>query len=342
MPLSPGQWQKALTADVLQPVYLLAGEQLLVLEAADALRAQARKLGYSEREVLEVGQHFDWNDLARSAAGMSLFATRRLIDLRLPTGKPGKEGGAAIEAYCDSAPPDTVLLIVANEWSKRHEGAWTQAVDAIGAVVPVWPLKPDELPHWIGQRMAARGLAATPEAVEALVERTEGNLLAAAQEIDKLALLSNGEVLDAERMESLVANAARYDVFRLTDAVLAGQGAQVSRILVGLRAEGDMVAGLMPMVVKELLRTAALARVQAGGGNLAAEMKAQGIWEAKQAPFKRALQRHASPARWDRFVAEASKIDRTAKGRGEGDAWVALERLLLAIADAKAVRLLVA
>ena len=143
-------------------------------------------------------------------------------------------------------------------------------------------------------------------------------------------------------MESLVANAARYDVFRLTDAVLAGQGAQVSRILAGLRAEGDMVAGLMPMVVKELLRTAALARVQAGGGNLAAEMKAQGIWEAKQAPFKRALQRHASPARWDRFVAEASKIDRTAKGRGEGDAWVALERLLLAIADAKAVRLLVA
>ena len=109
-----------------------------------------------------------------------------------------------------------------------------------------------------------------------------------------------------------------------------------------LEAEGDMVAGLMPMVVKELLRTAALARVQAGGGNLAAEMKAQGIWEAKQAPFKRALQRHASPARWDRFVAEASKIDRTAKGRGEGDAWVALERLLLAIADAKAVRLLVA
>ena len=157
-----------------------------------------------------------------------------------------------------------------------------------------------------------------------------------------MCIRDSGQTLDADRMEALVANAARYDVFRLTDAVLAGQGAQVSRILDGLRAEGDVVAGLMPMIVKELLRTAALARVQAAGGNLAAEMKAQGILEAKQAPFKRALQRHASPARWDRFVAEASKIDRTAKGRGEGDAWVALERLLLAIAEAKAVRLLVA
>jgi DNA polymerase-3 subunit delta len=175
-----------------------------------------------------------------------------------------------------------------------------------------------------------------------LVERVEGNLLAAAQEIDKLALLANGESLDAGSMESLVADAARYDVFRLTDTMLDGQGALVSRMLSGLRAEGEAVAGLMPMVTRELLRTAALARVQARGGNLGAEMKAQGIWETRQAPFKRALQRHANPARWDRFVAEASRIDRTAKGRGDGDAWIAMERLLLAVADARAVRLLVA
>ena len=143
-------------------------------------------------------------------------------------------------------------------------------------------------------------------------------------------------------MQSLVADAARYDVFRLTDSMLDGQGAQASRMLAGLRAEGDVVAGLMPMVVRELLRTAALARVQAAGGNLGAEMKSQGIWDARQAPFKRALQRHPNPARWDRFIAEASRIDRIAKGRAEGDAWVALERLLLAVAEAKAVRLLVA
>ena len=106
MPLNPAQWQKALAADSLQPVYLLAGEELLVLEAADALRAQARKLGYAEREVLEVGNHFDWNDLARAAAGMSLFATRRLLDLRLPTGRPGTEGAKAINEFCANPPPD--------------------------------------------------------------------------------------------------------------------------------------------------------------------------------------------------------------------------------------------
>ena len=174
------------------------------------------------------------------------------------------------------------------------------------------------------------------------VQRFTTSVAQAMQEIDKLILLAGGNTLDASTMQSLVADAARYDVFRLTDAVLDGQAALVSRMLAGLRAEGDAVAGLMPMVIRELLRTAALARAQARGGNLGAEMKSQGIWEARQAPFKRALQRHPNPARWDRFVAEASRIDRIAKGRADGDAWIAMERLLLAIAAARAVRLLVA
>ena len=344
MELKPEQLAARGTTEPLYPVYLIAGpETLRVLEAADAVRAQARAQGIGEREVFDAdGRDFDWGQLEASFNAPSLFSARRLVEVRLPGGKPGKEGAEVISAFCANPPPDVVLLITAGEWGKAYQSKWSDAIARVGVVAVAWAIKPHELPGWIEGRLRGKGLRADRDAVQLLADRVEGNLLAAAQEIDKLALLSNGEVLDAERMESLVANAARYDVFRLTDAVLAGQGAQVSRILAGLRAEGDMVAGLMPMVVKELLRTAALARVQAGGGNLAAEMKAQGIWEAKQAPFKRALQRHASPARWDRFVAEASKIDRTAKGRGEGDAWVALERLLLAIADAKAVRLLVA
>ncbi|HEX7803105.1 MAG TPA: DNA polymerase III subunit delta [Pseudoxanthomonas sp.] len=328
----------------LHPVYLIAGPEMLrVLEAADAVRRQARAQGIGEREVFDAdGRDFDWATLEATFNAPSLFSARRLVEVRLPTGKPGKDGAEAIAAFCANPPPDVVLLITAGEWSKAHHGKWTDAISKIGAIAIAWAIKPHELAGWVESRLRAKGLRADRDAVQILVERVEGNLLAAAQEIDKLALLADGDTLDAEKMEALVADAARYDVFRLTDAVLGGQGQQVSRMLAGLRAEGDVVAGLMPMVVKELLRTAALARAQARGANLASEMKSQGIWETKQAPFKRALQRHPNPARWDRFAAEASRIDRIAKGRADGDAWVALERLLLAIAEARAVRLLVA
>lgn len=328
----------------LYPAYLIAGPEMLrVLEAADAVRRQARAQGIGEREVFDAdGRDFDWATLEATFNAPSLFSARRLVEVRLPTGKPGKDGAEAIAAFCANPPPDVVLLITAGEWSKAHHGKWTDAISKIGAIAIAWAIKPHELAGWVESRLRAKGLRADRDAVQILVERVEGNLLAAAQEIDKLALLADGDTLDAEKMESLVADAARYDVFRLTDAVLGGQGQQVSRMLAGLRAEGDVVAGLMPMVVKELLRTAALARAQARGANLASEMKAQGIWETKQAPFKRALQRHPNPARWDRFAAEASRIDRIAKGRADGDAWVAMERLLLAIAEARAVRLLVA
>ena len=335
----------ALPADgTLHPVYLIAGpETLRVLEAADAVRKQARAQGISEREIFDAeGRDFDWDTLEASFNAPSLFSAQRVVEVRLPTGKPGKDGAEVISKFCANPPPDVILLITAGDWSKAHHGKWTDAISRIGVIAVAWAIKPHELAGWVESRLRAKGLRADSGAVQILVERVEGNLLAAAQEIDKLVLLADGDSINAEKMQSLVADAARYDVFRLTDAMLGGQGAQVSRILAGLRAEGDVVAGLMPMVVKEILRTAALARVQARGGNLGAEMKTQGIWETRQAPFKRALQRHANPARWDRFVAEASRIDRIAKGRGDGDAWVSLERLLLAIAEAKAVRLLVA
>ena len=328
----------------LHPAYLVAGpETLRVLEGADSVRRRARAQGVGEREVFDAdGRDFDWGHLQATFNAPSLFSARRLVEVRLPTGKPGKEGIAAIIAFCDNPPPDVVLLITAGDWSKAHHGKWTEAVSRIGVLAVAWAIKPHELAGWVETRLRTKGLQADREAVQVLVERVEGNLLAAAQEIDKLALLADGGILDAPTMESLVADAARYDVFRLTDAMLGGQAPQVSRMLAGLRAEGDAVAGLMPMLVRELLRTAALARAQARGANLGSEMKSQGIWETRQAPFKRALLRHPNPARWDRFVAEASRIDRMAKGRAEGDAWVSLERLLLGIAEARAVRLLVA
>ncbi|WP_242113129.1 DNA polymerase III subunit delta [Luteimonas aquatica] len=341
MELSPERLSAQLRAEPLRPVYLIAGpEPLRVIEAADAVRAQARAQGYAEREVFDAdGRDFDWNALSASFRAPSLFSSQRLIELRLPTAKPGKEGAEVIADYCAQPPGDTALLITGGEWSRQHGGKWSEAVARAGHLVVAWAVKPHEMTDWVEGRLRSRGVHADRDAVQRLVARVEGNLLAAAQEIDKLALLADGQPLDAARMEALVADAARFDVFRLVDATLNGQAAQVSRMLAGLRAEGEAVPALMGMVVRELQLAAALARVQARGGNLAAEFKAQRVWDSKQAVYRRALQRHAAP-RWERFVAEAGRIDRMSKGRAAGDPWQALERLLLAVSEAKALPLL--
>ena len=238
-------------------------------------------------------------------------------------------------------PADVVLLVVANEWSNRHAGKWSEAIGRVGHSCIAWQVKPHELNGWIDRRLRSRGVKAAPDAVARLAQRIEGNLLAAAQEVDKLALLAEGDApIDLARMDALVADSARYDVFRLVDAALNGQPAQVSRMLAGLRAEGEAVPALMGMVVKELQTVAALARAR----NFAAECKALRIWDAKQAVYKRALGKHP-PERWQRFVVEAGRVDRIAKGRwrpGEepADAWLQLERVLLAVADKGATRLL--
>jgi DNA polymerase III subunit delta len=346
MELTPERLAAQLASEPLRPAYLIAGpETLRVLEAADAVRAQARVEGIAEREVFDAdGRDFDWNQLAQSVNAPSLFASRRVLEVRLPSAKPGKDGAEFISGFCANPPNDVVLLITGEDWSRQHGGKWSEAIARIGHHAIAWALKPHEMPEWVERRLRARGLRADRDAVERLVERVEGNLLAAAQEIDKLALLSDGESIDLARMESYVADAARFDVFRLLDATLNGQPAQALRMLHGLRAEGEAVPALMGMLVMELQRAAVLARVQAKGGNLAAEFKAQRVWDAKQAVYRRALQRHDA-ARWERFVVEAGRVDRIAKGRpriGEepADAWLALERLLLAVAESRGSTLL--
>lgn len=335
MPLNAAQWQKSLTADQLRSVYLLAGEELLVLEAADALRAQARKLGYAEREVLDVGNHFDWDDLARSAAGMSLFASRRLLDLRLPTGRPGTEGAKAINEFCANPPPDVTLLITATEWSSKHEGAWTKNLDAAGALVVFNAPRPNEWASWIGARLASRGLSATPDAAALLAERVEGNLLAAAQEIDKLVVLHGQGKIDAAEMENLVADSARYDAFKLTDAAFAGEGGRALRILHGLHAEGDELIALMGWLVNQLQLALRLANAR----DFAAQARAERLWPAREQLFRKALRR-APREHWLQCLARAARIDRMAKGREQGDPWLEAERLIAAIAEPRAAQAL--
>ncbi len=345
MELTPDRLARQLAAEPLRPAWLVAGtETLLVLEAADDIRKAARAQGIDEREVHDMeGRAPDWDALSASIHAPSLFANRRLIEIRLPTGKPGTAGSKIICEICKELPPDVVLLVIANDWSRSHSGKWSEAVGKVGHSCIAWPIKPHELNAWIDRRLRSRGLKVTPDATARLAQRVEGNLLAAAQEIDKLALLaaSAGEqTLDLQAMESLVSDSARFDVFRLLDATLNGHPAQVSRMLAGLRAEGEAVPALLGMVAKEMMTLAALSRAR----NLAAEFKAQRVWDSKQAMYTRALKRH-SPERWQRFVADISAVDRIAKGRvrvgdESADAWLQLERVLLAVADKRALGLL--
>ena len=238
----------------LRPIYLLSGDEPLQLgEAADAIRAQARAQGFAEREVMHVEAGFDWNALAAASDTLSLFAEQRLIDLRLPSGKPGKEGGAALAEYAANPPQDTVLLITSGKLDKNAAKAkWYKALDSAGVTLQVWPVEANQLPRWVGQRMRARGLSASPEAAQLLAERVEGNLLAAAQEIEKLLLLYGESSVDAEMVEQGVADSARYDIFELVDTALLGDAPRVARIMEGLHGEGVEPILILWALVREI------------------------------------------------------------------------------------------
>ncbi len=337
MALSQAQFEQRLAREPLPPVVLLASaEPLLLLEAADQLRQRAREQGYAERSVFEIDKDFDWNELSADLASLSLFSTRRLIEVRLPTGRPGKDGSERLSAFARDPVPDLVLLIQAAQWSRAHETAWVKAVDNAGWLVPMWPLKPNELPGWIGRRLASRGVRADAQATALLAERVEGNLLAAAQEIDKLALLHPGATLDAPTMHALVSDSARYDVFGLMEAAMGGDAGHAVRILAGLRGEGAHIAALLSWVASQVAILVRLAAVQAHGGNLAQAMQKAGLWQSKQQSFQQALSR-GRLSDFERLLAACARLDRIAKGRGDGDEWLEMERLIVGIAAPRAL-----
>lgn len=331
--------QRSLAGAELAPVYLLAGaEHLLVIEAADAVRQRARELGLDERVVLDADARFDWHELARTSAGGSLFSSRRLIDLRLPTGRPGRDGSAALIEYCRQGSADTVLLITTAEWSKAHETAWVKQVQQCGVFVPIWPLKREQLAGWVSARLRARGVEADRDVAAMLAERFEGNLLAAAQEIDKLALLAGGKRLDLATMEAVVADDARFDVFALAEAALGGDSSRVLRIVAGLRAEGEQVAALSGWIINQLR---VLVRLSARARDLDAAFRSERIWPQRQRAYRRLLD-HAPANHWQACLAQAARIDAAAKGRADDDPWREFERLLIAIAAPRRAQALIA
>lgn len=328
------QLHRHLEREPLAPVYLLAGQEpLLLLEAGDAVRAAARRQAFIEREVLEAGESgFDWGHLAASSQQGSLFGgDRKLVDLRLPGGKPGKEGAEALKDWAAAMPPDTVLLVTCTQWGKAWETGWVEALAQRGWYVPVWPVKRDDLPDWIAQRSRARGVTLTPDAVQLLAERTEGNLLACAQEIDKLVMLGEQGSLDADRLDAVLAQQSRLDVFALTDAVLAGDAARATRILQALRAEGEQPVPILSWLGGQVELLARVADAESEGRPTAQALRAERVWDSRVALYQRALRRIRAPG-CRRALLTLSRLDRMAKGREAGDVWLETERLLLRLA----------
>lgn len=316
----------------LAPVYLVYGDEpLLVDECCDAIRRRAQAEGYSERSVYTVESGFDWNDLYASTRAMSLFAERRLLELRLPGGKPGDTGARLLVQLAQQPVTDTLLLVAAGKLDKAgRESVWARALDEAGVSVAVWPLEAARLPVWIEARLNTRQLSAEPGVVDLLAYHLEGNLLAAAQEIDKLALLSdNGRVRLADVEESLSDN-ARFNIYGLVDICLQGQAAAAARMLASLRAEGVEPILVLWALGRELRAMAQISAQLAQGRAEAGVFQAHRVWSNRKALVSQALRR-LRPAHWLALLVRAARIDRVLKGRAQGDVWQELEALTLAI-----------
>ncbi len=317
----------------LAPVYFISGEEpLRVMEAADAVRAAAREQGYDEREVLTVQAGFDWDSLLSGGDNLSLFSQRRIVDLRLPTGKPGDAGARVLRAWAEQPPEDTLLLVTAGKLeAAARKSKWVQALDRAGVVVFVWPLNAQEFTAWVQQRMRRRGLEPTPEAVTMLAQRVEGNLLACVQEIDKLYLLHGGGPLDADAITGMVADHSRFDVYGLVDTALAGKAARGVRMLHGLRAEGVAPPVVLWALAREVRQLAAMAASVASGQSVTQVLGQYHVWQARKALVGGALQRLPA-AQCNTLLRQCAAIDRVCKGQAAGNAWDELLQLLLELA----------
>jgi len=335
----------------LRSLYTLHGDEaLLVQEAADAIRAAARSQGFTERSVHVVsGAHFDWSEVLAAGGSMSLFADKQLLEIRIPTGKPGKEGSPMIQQLAQTAEGNDstlTLFILPRLDNATKKGAWFGALDQYGVTVQIDSLERAQLPQWIAQRLKLQGQSVVAgqegqNCLQFFADRVEGNLLAAHQEIQKLGLLYPAGELTQYQVESAVLNVARYDVFKLSESVLSGQVARVQRMLDGLQAEGE-AAVLVHYTLAEDIR--ALKRVKdamAEGKPLPMALREQRIWGVREKQFERVLPR-LSASRLAQLLQNAHQVDGIVKGLKVADwptdPWQALHRLALRVASACAAK----
>ena len=322
----------------LAPVYLVFGEEpLLVQEACDAIRTAARAQGFNERELFHAEAGFDWNTLHTEANSLSLFADKKILELRIPTGKPGDKGSKAIQAYCENASPDNLLLVIAPKLdAATQRGKWVKALDACGTTVQTWPVPANQLARWIGQRLKQADIKSSQAAVEILADRVEGNLLAAVQEIEKLKLLATDGEVDATTMSTVVADSARYNVFALIDKILTGDAQSAARTLRGLRDEGSEARVVLWAVSREIRILLKASDAHRNGEPIERALKGAGVWDKRQPLYKQALRRLQGP-QLRAMLRLCRNTDQAIKGLGGDNAWQNLTELTLNLSGSPAL-----
>jgi len=327
-------------ARTLAPVYVVHGDELLLaLEAGDTIRAAARKAGCEEREVLVVERGFDWDAFMAANANLGLFGSRKLIDLRIPGGKPGTEGAKALEACGRDHNPDSVLLVTLPRLDRAAQAsAWFTALDEAGVVVAVYPLERDELPAWIAARLARQGQRADDETLALIADRCEGNLFAARQEIEKLGLLLPEGAIAREHVLRAVTDVARFDVAELSAAWLGGEPARTLHVIATLEAEGEGLPLLLWQLGEDLHALAAVQDAIASGTPPTAAVRNARAWGKRQTALERAAARVPAAAVTPMLRALA-RLDALSKGLGAGSAWEELRTLALELAGRPAVSL---
>ncbi len=318
----------------LAPIYVIASDEaLLAIEAADAIRGAARALGYGERDVLHADGRFDWSRLTAAAQGLSLFSEKRIVEIRLPTGKPGKVGGEALRAHAQNAPADVLTLVALPRLDRAtRQSAWATALEHAAVWIDIERVERASLAPWIGARLARNHQRAGKDVLEFIAERVEGNLLAAHQEIGKLALLFPAGELTLAQVRDAVLSVARYDVFSLPPVLLAGDRARALRLLAGLRAEGEPLPLVLWLVAEELRTMLRAQASMAAGRPFAAAARELRIWGPREKLMPAALRRLSS-ATLATLLARCAEVDRLIKGlqapRRDSDPWLELSDIAL-------------
>jgi DNA polymerase-3 subunit delta len=316
----------------LAPCYLVTGdEHLLVAEALDSIREAAREQGFTSRDLHVATTGFDWAQLRDSSANLSLFAEQRIVELRLPTGKPGRTGGQAIVDLVEQTGPDLMLIVSGPKLDRSTQSSkWVKTLDAKGVNLPIWPVELRDLPGWIAARMRQAGLQPDRGAVALIADRVEGNLLAAGQEIEKLRLLLGEGKVSADDVTSAVANSSRFDVFKLVDAALTGDARRALKILSGLRAEGVEPVIVVWSLTREIRTLAGLTDAIAQGSDLAGGMQKAGVWRNRQALVRSCIGRHQH-GDFHQLLKLANQADQAAKGQSRADPWQLATDIVLGI-----------
>ncbi|MBC8519132.1 MAG: DNA polymerase III subunit delta [Gammaproteobacteria bacterium] len=307
------------------PIYLLSGDEpLLLQEAADQVRSALKREGYEERIVLVATREFNWSELAREGNELSLFAERKVVDLRLPTGKPGRDGGKALVEWCENPPEDKVLLIVSSKLDKASQKTkWFKTVESAGVTVQIWPVEAEQMAQWVADRMESMGLRTTPGVAAIVAERAEGNLLAAVQELEKLVLFVEPDTaVDEETANRVVSESSSFNAFKLADAVLEGNRARALRILHGLKGEGVAIQVVHWSVARDFRDLAAMGIERNPSAYKPLEYNP--MWWKKQPLLMAALNRIGVP-KITPLVRQLGLIDRAGKGMMDGDPWSGME-----------------